>query len=54
MAKAHEGRGIGGQEFDLVAGHVVKTMEELGVPQELQKEVVNLLVPLKSKIVTEE
>jgi len=35
MRKAHEGRGIGAQEFDLVAGHVVKTMEELNVPEDL-------------------
>jgi hemoglobin len=51
MTKAHEGRGIGEKEFDLVAGHVVKTMQELGVPENLQTEVVNLLVPLKQKIV---
>ena len=35
MTKAHEGRGIGGHEFDLVAGHVVKTMQELGVSEPL-------------------
>ena len=47
MTKAHQGRGISGHEFDLVAGHVAKTMQELGVPETLQAEVVNLLVPLK-------
>lgn len=31
MKAAHKGRGIGGKEFDLVAGHVVSTMKELGV-----------------------
>ena len=35
MTKAHQGRGIGGHEFDLVAGHVAKTMQELGVPETL-------------------
>lgn len=47
MKDAHKGRGIGGHEFDLVAGAVVSTMKELGVSEELINEVVGLLVPLK-------
>lgn len=47
MKEAHKGRGIGGKEFDLVAGHVVSTMKELGVSEALIGEVAALLMPLK-------
>jgi hemoglobin len=47
MTKAHHGRGIGEKEFDKVAGHVVSTLNDLQVPQQLIDEVVSLLVPLK-------
>ena len=32
MHKAHAGRGIGEKEFNLVAKHVISTMDDLGVP----------------------
>ncbi len=47
MADAHKGRGIGNKEFDLVCGHVVSTMKELGVSEELIQEVAGLLLPLR-------
>ena len=47
MKKAHEGRGIGNREFDLVCGHVISTMKELGVPENLIDEVCALLLPLR-------
>jgi hemoglobin len=47
MKKAHEGRGIGNKEFDLVCGHVISTMKELGVPEALIDEVCALLLPLR-------
>ena len=47
MKGAHHGRGIGNKEFDLVAGHVVSTMKELGVSDELISEVAGLLLPLR-------
>ena len=43
MKDAHRGRGIENKEFDLVFGHVVSTMKELGVPDELINEVGVLL-----------
>ena len=43
MKDAHKGRGITDKEFDLVFGHVVSTMKELKVPEELIKEVGDLL-----------
>jgi hemoglobin len=35
MKTAHKGRGIRPEDFDRVAGHVVRAMKELSVPQEL-------------------
>lgn len=54
MEKAHRGRGIGEKEFNLVAGHVVSTLKELTVPQEMIDEVVSLLLPLKKQVVEAE
>jgi hemoglobin len=54
MKDAHRGRGIQGKDFDRVAGHVVRAMNELSVPQELQNEVVQLLLPLKPDCIDEE
>ena len=48
MKDAHKGRGITNKEFDLVVGHVVSTMKELGVPEDLIKEVGDLLEPLRA------
>ena len=48
MKDAHKGRGIANKEFDLVFGHVVSTMVELGVSQELIGEVGALLEPLRA------
>lgn len=47
MKKAHTGRGIGNKEFDLVCTHVVNTMKELGVSDELIGETAALLLPLR-------
>lgn len=48
MSDAHKGRGIQEKEFNAVAGHVVTTMTELKVPQNLQDQVVVALVSLKA------
>lgn len=48
MKDAHKGRGIEEKEFNLVFGHVVKTMQELGVPADLIEEVGALLGTLKA------
>lgn len=39
MKDAHKGRGIESKEFDLVVGHVISTMKELGVAEDLINEV---------------
>jgi hemoglobin len=47
MKDAHKGRGIGSKEFDLVCGHVIASMKELGVNETLIDEVCALLLPLR-------
>ena len=48
MEAAHRGRGVGNKEFDAVCGHVVSTMKELKVPEELINETAALLLPLRT------
>ena len=48
MAAAHKGRGILDKDFDLVCGHVVSTMKELGVSDTLINETAGLLLPLRA------
>ena len=47
MADAHRGRGISDEHFDIVMGHIVSTMKELNVPQDLIDEAGALLTPLR-------
>lgn len=54
MKEAHQGRGIRSAEFNIVFGHVVSTMKELGVPEELIAEVGALLEPLRPDCIDEE
>jgi hemoglobin len=49
MAAAHKGRGIAAKDFDRVCLHVVTTMKEAGVPQDLIDETTALLGPLKAE-----
>lgn len=51
MKDAHKGRGIQNVEFDKVAHHVITTMEELGVPTDLIREVGELLETTRGDIV---
>ena len=39
--------GLGGKEFDLVAGHLVKALNELNVPQDIITDVVEVVGPLR-------
>jgi hemoglobin len=48
MKAAHAGRGIHNKEFDLVAGHVISTMKELGVSEALIDETAALLLTLRT------
>ena len=52
MHDAHKGRGIQQREWDLVFGHVVSSMQELGVSADLIDEVGALLMTVKGDIVT--
>lgn len=52
MKEAHKGRGIRNEEFERVFSHVVSTMQELGVPEELIKEVGALLETTRSDVCT--
>ncbi len=51
MAKAHARLAITQRHFDLVAGHLVETLRELGVTQQIIDEVCFAVVPLASEIV---
>ena len=48
MVASHKGRGIQNKDFDIVCGHVVSTMKELGVSDELINETAGLLLPLRA------
>jgi hemoglobin len=52
MKDAHKGRGITNPDFDKVCGHVVSTMQELGVPEDLIQEVSDLLNTVRHDTVT--
>jgi len=52
MATAHAGRGITAEAFGRVVGHLVATLESLGVDGETVGHVVETLAPLESSIVT--
>lgn len=48
MEEAHRGRGIGDKDFQLVAGYAREAMRELGVPENLTQEVMDLLGTLRA------
>jgi hemoglobin len=54
MKSAHIGRGIRNEDFDRVCSHVINTMKELGVNDELINEVANLLLPLRPDCIDED
>jgi hemoglobin len=54
MKDAHKGRGIHNKEFDLVCFHVVNTMKELGVSEELINETASLLLPLRGDTIEDD
>jgi hemoglobin len=51
MVTTHRGMGITDGQFDAVAGHLVGTLQELGVPQAGIDQVVALVAPLREQIV---
>jgi hemoglobin len=52
MARAHKGLDITSAEFDAMVGQLVDTLNQFHVPAKEQKELLQLLGPLKSDIVT--
>ncbi len=51
MSRAHARLRIEQRHFDAVAGHLVETLRELGVGEEIIGEVVAAVTPLASQIV---
>ncbi len=39
--------GLGGSEFDVVAGHLVGTLQALNVPEDIQNDIVGVVGPLR-------
>ncbi|MEV6105909.1 group 1 truncated hemoglobin [Streptomyces sp. NPDC051940] len=50
MAKAHEGLGITPDDFGRVVGHLVDTLDSLGVPSETIGRIGDTLAPLQQDI----
>ncbi len=53
MVAAHAGMDITDAHFDAVAGHLVATLEQLGVPEAARAKVIALVAPLRSQIVNQ-
>jgi len=51
MREAHAGMGIGDDDFNRVAGHLIDTLAQLGVPQALIDQIVGVVAPLRDEIV---
>ena len=51
MSRAHARLRIEQRHFDAVAGHLVETLRELGVSEEIVGDVVAAVTPLASQIV---
>ena len=51
MVAAHRRHAIGHHHFDLVAGHLIATLGELGVDDRLTAEIVAVVAPLRSDVV---
>jgi hemoglobin len=51
MRDAHSRLAIEQRHFDLVAGHLVATLRELGVPEEIVAQIAGAVTPLSGQIV---
>jgi len=51
MATAHRRHAITDHHFDLVAGHLIATLGELGVDERLTGDIVAVVAPLRSDVV---
>jgi hemoglobin len=52
LAKAHRGLGITDADFDRTAGHLVATLDSLGVPGHLAGQIVGIVAGLRPAMVT--
>ena len=52
IAAAHRGLRISGVHFGLVAGHLVATLDELGVPRHLTDQIIGIVATLQPAVVT--
>jgi hemoglobin len=53
MVTAHRGMGITGEQFGILVGHLVATLDELKVPKKEKGELLAVLGPMKGSIVEE-
>ena len=53
MAAVHRGMGITGEQFGILVGHLVATLDELKVPEKEKGEVLAILGPMQGAIVEE-
>ena len=52
IAAAHRGLRISDVHFGLVAGHLIATLDELGVPRHLTDQIIGIVATLQSAVVT--
>jgi hemoglobin len=52
MKETHAGMGVRGRDFDALVGDLGKTLKKFKVPGREQKELVAILAPMKTDIVT--
>jgi len=51
MRETHDGMGVTAGEFDALVGDLIATLNQFGVPQAEQDELVGILGPLRGDIV---
>ena len=52
LVKAHSGLGITDDDFDRTAGHLVSTLDSLGVPGHLADQIIGIVAGLRPAVVT--
>ena len=52
LVAVHRGLGITNAQFDRTAGHLVDTLDELGVPRHLADQIVAIVASLRPAVVT--
>jgi len=52
MLDVHQGRGVGQQHFDLVAGHLVAALGAANVPAPVIEQIASEVAPLAADIVS--